>query len=140
MISAQQKRYILQRARHRCEYCISPMSHAIQPFNVEHIIPEIKGGTDDLDNLASACGGCNGHKYTKTHAIDPFDNQLVPLYHPRLMNWQAHFIWSDDYLEIIGISPIGRATVKALNLNRLGVVNLRRLLLLDGLHPPINKP
>lgn len=56
------------------------------------------------------------------------------------MTWQAHFIWSDDYLEIIGISPTGRATVKALNLNRLGVVNLRRLLLLDGLHPPTNKP
>jgi hypothetical protein len=136
MISAEQKRYILKRARNRCEYCISPMSHAIQAFNVEHIIPEAKGGTDDLDNLASACGGCNGHKYIKTHAFDPFDNQLVPLYHPRLMSWQAHFIWSDDYLEIVGISPTGRATVKALNLNRFGVVNLRRSLLLEGLHPP----
>ena len=136
MISLQQKRYVFQRAHNRCEYCISPLSHSLQPFNVEHVIPEAKDGTDDLDNLASACGGCNGHKYIKTHAIDPFDNQLVPLYHPRLMNWHTHFIWSDDYLEIIGITAIGRATVNALHLNRSGVVNVRRLLLLEGSHPP----
>jgi hypothetical protein len=138
MINAQQRKFVFQRAKDRCEYCLSPLSHSIQPFDIEHIILEVKGGTDDSDNLASACGGCNGHKYTKIHSIDPFDNQSVALYHPRLMHWQEHFIWSDDYLEIIGISPIGRATVKTLNLNRLGVVNVRRLLLLDGLHPPFN--
>ena len=115
MINAQQKRYVLQRAQNCCEYCISPMSHAIQPFNVKHIIPEAKGGTDDLDNLASACGGCNGHKYTKTHAIDPFDNQLVPLYHPRLMNWSEHFIWSDNSLLTLTMSGPSLAMSSLLN-------------------------
>jgi hypothetical protein len=52
------------------------------------------------------------------------------------MNWQEHFIWSDDFLEIIGISPTGRATVKALVLNRVGVISIRSLLLIVGLHPP----
>jgi hypothetical protein len=139
MLSSQQRKHVFERAHNRCEYCISPLSHSVQPFEVEHIIPEAKGGTDDLDNLASACGGCNGHKYIKTQAADPFDNQLVPLYNPRSMNWQEHFIWSDDYLLILGTSPIGRATVNALKLNRLGVINIRKLLFLDGLHPPADK-
>jgi hypothetical protein len=136
MINLQQRKYVFSRAQNLCEYCISPLSHSLHPFGVEHIIPEAKGGTDDLDNLASACGGCNGHKYIKTNAVDPFDNQLVQLYHPRLMKWHEHFVWSDDYLLMLGTSQIGRATVNALQLNRFGVVNLRRSLLLEGLHPP----
>jgi hypothetical protein len=41
----------------------------------------------------------------------------------------------DDTL-IIGLTPTGRATVEKLQLNRLGVVNLRRVLSLMDLHPP----
>jgi HNH endonuclease len=119
MISAKKRNSVFERAHFRCEYCLSRLSHSIQPFGVEHIIPEVKDRTDDLENLACACGGCNGHKFTKTHASDPFDNQLVPLYHPRLMDWHEHFVWSDDYLEIIGTSSIGRATINTLVLNRI---------------------
>lgn len=38
---------------------------------------------------------------------------------------------------MIGKTDIGRATIEALFLNREGVVNLRRLLCLANLHPPI---
>ena len=37
---------------------------------------------------------------------------------------------------MIGLTPTGRATVETLRLNREGVVNLRRILFLVGLHPP----
>jgi hypothetical protein len=37
---------------------------------------------------------------------------------------------------MIGITPIGRATVARLHLNRSGVVNLRESLRRLGLHPP----
>jgi hypothetical protein len=37
---------------------------------------------------------------------------------------------------IIGLTPIGRTTVEALQLNREGVVNLRRVLYAMGEHPP----
>ncbi len=47
-----------------------------------------------------------------------------------------HFAWSDDFTLLIGLTPTGRATVGALLLNRDGVVNLRRLLYLNGEHPP----
>lgn len=89
-----------------------------------------------MDNLANACGGCNGCKYNKTHAPDPLTNDIVPLYNPRTQKWEEHFTWSKDFLHIIGITPIGRATEKALKLNRSGVVNLRRLFILEGIHPP----
>ena len=136
MFSPQQRQFVFERAGYRCEYCTSPISHAIQPFHVEHIVPLSKNGTSDPSNLACSCGGCNGHKYDKIHAIDPITEQSLPLFHPRLMNWTSHFTWSSDFAELIGVSSIGRATVQALQLNRLGIVNIRRLLLLVGLHPP----
>jgi len=44
--------------------------------------------------------------------------------------------WSDDFTLIVGLTGTGRATVEALQMNRPGVVNLRRLLHAAGLHPP----
>lgn len=126
------------RARFLCEYCLCPMSFSSNPFAGEHIVPTCKNGTDDLDNLASSCGGCNGHKYIKTEALDPITNTIVPLYNPRTMIWQDHFMWSTDFLHIIGTTDIGRATVKTLHLNRAGIVNIRRVLLIDGTHPAQN--
>lgn len=52
------------------------------------------------------------------------------------MVWQNHFTWSSNFTELIGISSIGRATIETLRLNRAGIINIRRLLFLDGLHPP----
>lgn len=88
-----------------------------------------------MNNLALACGGCNSHKYVKTEALGPLSQATVLLYHPRQQSWSEHFIWSVDFLEIVGLTAVGRATVKALKLNRPGVVNLLQLLVLAGLHP-----
>jgi hypothetical protein len=43
---------------------------------------------------------------------------------------------SDDFTLVIGLTPIGRATIKALQLNREELVNLRRVLYAMGEHPP----
>jgi 5-methylcytosine-specific restriction endonuclease McrA len=103
---------------------------------VEHITPRSKGGDSTLDNLALACQGCNNHKYNRTHVRDPLSEAMVPLYHPRRDAWDDHFAWSQDYSLIVGLTPIGRATVEVLQLNREGVVNLRRALFTSGHHPP----
>jgi HNH endonuclease len=135
-ITAQQKEFITDRARGCCEYCWSQLKFSPDPFSVEHIIPLSKSGTYDLENLALACQGCNNRKYNHTEAIDPISGQLVPLYHPRQQSWSSHFMWSDDLVAMIGISPSGRATIVRLRLNREGVVNLRRLLKEKNVHPP----
>ena len=128
---------VFERAKHRCEYCQTPVAYAIQPFVTEHIIPIARGGKSILDNLASACGGCNAFKYDKTEALDPAEGLLCPLFNPRIDVWLEHFTWDADFTRIIGLTSVGRATVGALRLNREGLVNIRRLLVLGGEHPPV---
>jgi len=135
-ITARQKKAIVERARGCCEYCRSQARFAMQPFSVEHIIPQSQGGQNRLDNLALSCQGCNNHKYTKTAGRDPVSGDIVPLFHPRRQRWRDHFVWNDDFTLIIGLTPTGRATVEALRLNREGLVNLRRVLYVVGEHPP----
>jgi hypothetical protein len=112
------------------------MDSSAQPFVIDHIVPISEGGTTILDNLAFSCGGCNGHKYTKTQSTDPVSRELVSLYNPRNQKWIDNFVWSDDFLQVVGLTAIGRATINALQMNRAGVVNMRKLLLMAGLHPP----
>lgn len=135
-LTAEQRQAVIERARGCCEYCWSQARYATQSFSVEHIVPRSKGGATTLDNLALSCQGCNNHKYNKIEGLDPANRALVRLYHPRKDQWRDHFVWSDDYTLILGITPVGRATVDALQLNRSGVVNLRRILYQVGEHPP----
>lgn len=136
-VTAQQKKAVAERANRCCEYCRSQVRFAIQPFSIEHIIPRSAGGETALDNLALSCQGCNNHKYNKTEGRDPVSGDTVPLYHPRKQRWSNHFAWNDDFTLIIGLTPTGRSTVETLQLNREGVVNLRRVLYAMGEHPPI---
>jgi HNH endonuclease len=136
MISKKIKQLVFERAGFICEYCLALLAYSPQPFEAEHITPVSKSGGDDLENLACACGGCNGSKYNKTHAPDPFDGKIVPLFHPRQMSWYEHFVWSPDLMYVIGITATGRATIETLGLNRIGLVNFRRALLKLRVHPP----
>jgi hypothetical protein len=130
------KRIVSERAGGVCEYCYSQAAFSSQPFFVEHIFPAIKGGATVAENLAFACQGCNNHKYTNTESRDAVTRAIVSLFHPRKQNWNEHFAWNDDFSLIIGITPTGRATVDALQLNREGCVNLRGALYAVGKHPP----
>lgn len=130
------KQIVFDRAQGCCEYCFSQATYSPQPFSVEHIVPISKGGKNDLDNLALACQGCNNFKYVKTQGLDPISLLEVDLFHPRLYRWDNHFVWDASYLHIYGITPTGRATVKALRLNRTELVNLRKVLFAIGEHPP----
>jgi hypothetical protein len=137
-ITAQQKRAVVERARGCCEYCRSQARFATQSFSVEHITPRSRSGETNLDNLALACEGCNSHKHAKIEAYDPITGEIVALYHPRQQRWYRHFRWNDDFTLIVGITPTGRATVEALQLNREGLINLRQVLYEAGEHPPVD--
>ncbi|MEG3973951.1 HNH endonuclease [Microcoleus sp. herbarium8] len=136
-LTLQLKQEVRSRAKNCCEYCYSQEKFATQTFSVEHIQPLSKGGDRKLDNLALSCQGCNNYKYNKTEGKDPMTGATVDLYHPRQQNWQEHLSWNQDYTLIIGLTPIGRATVEILRLNREGLVNLRRILYAMGEHPPV---
>jgi hypothetical protein len=131
------KLQVKERAKNICEYCRSQSAFSSQPFAIEHIKPFIEGGKTVLSNLAFACQGCNGHKFTHTTGDDPVTRQEVPLFNPRKQKWNENFTWNDDFTLIIGKTPTGRATVETLQLNREGCLNLRRALFAFGKHPPI---
>lgn len=130
------KIFIRQRASACCEYCLSQDQYSSSSFSIEHIIPLAKAGTNNLGNLAYSCQGCNNYKGIATDAIDPATGLIVPLYNPRTESWSDHFQWTDDFFYIAGTSPIGRATVQRLRLNRDNVVRLRQILVVLALHPP----
>lgn len=135
-VGAALRRQVIERASHRCEYCLSQRPFSPDPFSIEHIIPRSRRGRTRSENLALACQGCNGHKLTAVEAPDPVSLELVPLFHPRADRWRDHFRWSSDFQQIIGTSATGRATVERLQLNRPEVINLRRVLIALGNHPP----
>jgi HNH endonuclease len=130
------RRVVAARAKGYCEYCRSSENFATESFTVEHIKPRQAGGETVLGNLAWSCFGCNGHKHTKMQSIDPETGIQTLLFHPRQQIWPEHFGWNNNFTQILGKMPCGRATVVALRLNRTGVTNLRRLLAGVGLHPP----
>ena len=82
---------VSDRANHRCEYCRAPEIVFNFPFEVEHIIPLYRGGTNDQTNLALACRACNLRKGISINGIDPESKTETSLFHPRQDNWNEHF-------------------------------------------------
>ena len=135
-ISVAIDRAVRQRAREQCEYCRAPEHINTDPFSIEHIHPVSLGGSNDEDNLALSCLGCNLLKGVRIDAIDLATGNRVNLFHPRLDCWREHFGWSDDFEEVEALTAKGRVTILALDLNRFKLCNLRRVLIRSNLHPP----
>jgi hypothetical protein len=110
-------RRVREAARDRCGYCLSPQHLVMAPLEVEHIVPLAAGGLNDESNLWLSCPLCNRHKGDRAAAIDPESGAEVPLFDPRRQRWSEHFAWSADGLRVLGLTPIGRATVAALHLD-----------------------
>lgn len=135
-ISTNIKSLVINRSQGFCEYCKCPSDFSTEPFSIEHILPRAKNGLDEPNNLAYACIGCNIYKSDKTEFLDIVSMEISPLFNPRTMLWQDHFIWDELLTAIIGKTAIGRATIEALRLNRKPLKNLRRALIAIGEHPP----
>jgi len=130
------RRAVAERSRHRCCYCLTAEDMVGVPFTVDHIVPESLGGPTTLDNLCLACWGCNLIKRDRIAALDPETGVIVRLFHPNKQVWREHFAWEAGGLYIVGLTPIGRATVNALRLNRAPLIRARRLWIAAGWHPP----
>lgn len=124
------------RAHHRCEYCQTSEWLSGQLCQIDHIVPQAKGGASTEENLCLACAACNGFKLDRIEAVDPQSGQMISLYHPRRQRWADHFVWSEDSTQVVGLTPTGRATVAALKLNRPLVIAARRVWVGIHRHPP----
>lgn len=127
---------VAAQAGHRCGYCRTSAFLAGAIFEIDHIVPESFGGLTEEENLWLACPACNGRKGNRIAALDPITGEHVRLFDPRRQAWSQHFAWNETGDEIIGLTPTGRATVAALDLNRPVLVYARWLWVSWGRHPP----
>jgi hypothetical protein len=135
-VAAALRERVAAAARHRCGYCLTAEAVAGLPMEVDHIVPEALGGLTVEDNLWLACQPCNGHKSKRVSGTDPLTGKLARLFDPRRQNWADHFAWDEGGIRVVGLTPTGRATVAALQLNRVVLVAARKIWVAAGWHPP----
>ena len=118
------KARVRERAGNAYEYChLHQDDSPLAVLHIEHVIPKIHGGTDDVDNLALVCIDCNLHKGPNLTGIDPETGAVTELFHPRHQAWDDHFTWNGIYLA--SNTPIGRTTIRVLNMNSEDQMALR---------------
>jgi 5-methylcytosine-specific restriction endonuclease McrA len=115
-ISKALRRLVAERARARCEYCLTQEEITGAAMEIDHILPEALDGPTEESNLCLACTKCNDYKGDEITASDPMTGELAVLFNPRQQQWKEHFAWTAEGDEIVGLTPTGRATVKTLNL------------------------
>ena len=126
---------VAERAGHRCEYCHAPEAVFNFPFEVEHVIPPLLGGSDDEVNLALACRSYNVFKGSVIVAVDSDTATEVALFHPRKDNWNLHFRIEPETGAITGLSPQGRTTAIQLRMNSNTQLAARRQWIVLDLFP-----
>ncbi len=115
-MDAATRNLVRSRAGNCCEYCGLPQSAVpAATLRVDHVRSRQHGGSDDPSNLTLACRHCNLHKGPNLTGIDPDTDQIVPLFNPRQDTHSRHFTVRGSL--IVGLTPIGRATVAVLAMN-----------------------
>lgn len=122
-ISNKLRHLVITRAENRCEYCgLSQLGQAAA-FHIDHVIPIVAGGLTRADNLALACVACSLHKAARQFFPDSFMGEPASIFNPRQEKWTDHFVW--EGVQINGLTPTGRATVAALQMNRPLILAIR---------------
>jgi hypothetical protein len=124
------RKAVWDRARSTCEYCRMPQRFDCATFEVEHVIPEKRGGLTVLENLALACFFCNRFKGPNLSGIDPESGLIVTLFDPRRDLWPQHFLWEGAALR--GLTQRGRATIVVMRINDAPRMAHRELLIASG--------
>ncbi|MFZ4659752.1 MAG: HNH endonuclease [Caldilineaceae bacterium] len=135
-ISPALRRLIIERDHFCCAYCQTSEDNCGQRMHVDHIYPESAGGPTVPHNLCAICISCNSYKRALRDALDPATRIKAPLFHPLQQRWADHFAWDESKAEIIGLTPCGRATVTALQMNNPLIVRARKRWVVAGWHPP----
>jgi len=125
-----------RRDKNRCVYCLTTEENCGLKMHADHIVPETAGGPTTAENLCLVCFSCNVYKGAKQTGVDPSTGEPVHLFHPLRQHWHDHFNWDESKTHIIGLTPSGRATVMALQMNNPTVVYARHRWVSANWHPP----
>lgn len=94
------RRVLYARDRHRCMYCLDPVTVATR--TVDHVKPLSRGGGHDWENVCTACRSCNSRKADHL----PFEVGMYPAETPKAPTFvQVQFAGRLD--------PVQAAYVKA---------------------------
>jgi len=126
-IPARLVRQVRERAGNICGYCRLPQHSQEATFHVDHAIPRFRGGPTALENLALACVTCSLRKAARVQVPDRDSGELVRLFNPREDDWDEHFQFLMNG-RIASKTPLARATIAALGMNRPAIVAIRRRL------------
>ena len=132
-ISAELRKFIIERALKRCEYCLIHQDFSIYTHEIDHIIAVKHGGETSKDNLALSCLSCNRHKGSDFATINQRTKEIVPLFNPRRQIWNEHFRCENAKIE--GKTQIGQATARLLQFNVPNRVLERQVLMNQGQYP-----
>ena len=69
---------VLRRDSYTCCYCGDVANE------VDHVVPKVKGGSDDLDNLVAACRGCNIRKKDLSYDVFLARTSTPPIFRDSL--------------------------------------------------------
>ncbi len=130
LISAELRKFVIQRASGCCEYCLIHQDFSIYTHEVDHIIAVKHGGEAISDNLALSCLSCNRHKGSDFATIDEITKEIIPLFNPRRQIWDEHFYLKGARVE--GKTQIGKGTARLLQFNVPNRVLERQVLINQG--------
>lgn len=131
------RRLVVARAGGACEYCRLLQDASGVTFHIEHVVPRAAGGATVLNNLALSCPGCNLAKANRIVAGDIKGNPQE-LFNPRkydpwLLGWHLHFALERETGCLVALTPIGEATIRALDINSARRTFARKLQIAAGL-------
>jgi HNH endonuclease len=135
-VSVALRQRVAEAARFRCGYCLTAQRIIGPLLEIDHIIPEARGGSSNEENLWLACPMYNSHKADRQEPLDSESRATVPLFNPRADRREGHFEWIEAGAMIHGKTSQGRATIVALQMNHPDIVAARRLWVIAGWHPP----
>jgi hypothetical protein len=126
------RRFVIERAGNRCEYCLLPQWAAWRKHEPDHIISFQHEGKTEEGNLALACRRCNRNKGPNVGSFDAASGKFVSLFNPRLHIWSEHFVL--EGATIRALTAEAHVTIKLLRLNDEDHITERRRLLDAGLY------
>lgn len=127
------RKFVIDRAANRCEYCRIPQSISIAGFHIEHIIGLQHGGTNFTDNLAWCCAFCNWKKGPNIATMLDPTGPILPLFNPRTQHWFDHFKAENGYID--SLTETGQGTARLLEFNIPERVEIRAALTTAGFYP-----